>query len=317
MKKWTEHEFLRRNNSIPSHRTKYSQYATVTSPHARTQHVHPPTLPEEKELRKVGSTNLTREMLLEKSQLRKLEMTLEATTSDKTTLKTEALTLTTQLADIMITDNKIEIAKKIYEQNDVFNVSSKPARVRTALSAALVEYRSTNLLNCHASAMDQLYHQVISYLPEYTCWLLLSNGGMVKSSRIVEYYRLWDGLDKGGITLPLGQRTKEYSLKNGNEIQYFGATQLKNPNFFHIAKLISTHASTHLTLSKSNSVVEKILGDGWSYGSTKHPDKILYHLENESVFLITPIGEFDDTEGGAVTIARSELIQKCYGIRPT
>lgn len=214
----------------------------------------------------------------------------------------------------MITNSTIEIAENIYKKNETFNIPNAPERARHPLSAAIITYKNLCLLSSQACAMNKLYRQAISYLPSYKGWLLLSNGGMVKNSRIVDYYRLWGGLSKAGITFPEGQKTPEHILKHGNDAQYFGAINLDNPNFLQIARLISDHSSTHLLLSNNSESIEKILSTGWKYGSRKYPDELLSLIEIEDIFFIIPIGEFDDVEGGSAVIAKPHLIQKCYKI---
>jgi hypothetical protein len=216
----------------------------------------------------------------------------------------------------MTTDSKFEIAKNVHLPNDVFRISSQSQPRERILSAALLVKKSGTHQKCHEEAMREIYNQVISCSPTYTGWILLSNGGMVKSTRIVEYYGLWRGLEKNGAQLPDGQKSEEYKSSENGNIQFFGAIQLKNPDFSVISKLMIAHTPVHFVLSESSLKINKLLDEGWTYGSRKYPEQILKYVESESFFLIVPFGKFDDIESGAAIIATAEKISDHFEKHP-
>ncbi|MDE4540990.1 hypothetical protein GIB19_27675 [Pseudomonas sp. ITEM 17296] len=151
-------------------------------------------------------------------------------------------------------------------KNNILNITSISKRNTSPLSAAIVIYCISKPLNGHANAMREIYHIILAQKPRYSAWLLVSNGGMVKATRITEQYRLWGGLKKSGISLPAGDLTKEYAIHSkNNETQYFGAIHLINPEFSEISNFMSSHSSSHLVLSDDWKSIKQLISNGWRY----------------------------------------------------
>ncbi|MEX5588254.1 hypothetical protein [Pseudomonas urmiensis] len=220
--------------------------------------------------------------------------------------------ITTQTTPMTIAEKPFETTKDIFVDNETFTIRKNPKNSKAILSAALIAYDSDTLQNTQAKAIEELYNQILKNVPNYTPWLLVSNGAMVQTNRIVEYYGLWRAFEKNGIVLPKGQRTQEYALRDAKEVQYFGAILLDNPEFLQIAKLTAPDSSAHLILTSNARSILGLLQKGWHYDSKKHPTDLLHHLSLTSNCLIHPIGEFDDIEGGAVAIASPQIISKCF-----
>lgn len=72
------------------------------------------------------------------------------------------------------------------------------------------------------------------------------------------------------------------------------------------------HSSVHVVLSDSEYSIRELLSSGWFYDLRKFPASMLCQIEKTSMFLLAPLGEFDDVEGGGVVVARPELIENCF-----
>jgi len=96
----------------------------------------------------------------------------------------------------MIIKKPFETTKDIFADNETFTIRKNPKNSKAILSAALIAYDSDTLQNTQAKAIEELYNQILKNAPNYTPWLLVSNGAMVQTNRIVEYYGLWRAFEK-------------------------------------------------------------------------------------------------------------------------
>ncbi|MDR5826827.1 hypothetical protein P9250_03020 [Caballeronia sp. LP006] len=212
----------------------------------------------------------------------------------------------------MTTDSKFEIAANVFVENEVFNVPQKSLEEDFQLSAAVKLYTGRPLASLHENALTGLYRRINRYFSTHPIWLVISNGGKVPESRIVRHYGLWKALEKNGVQLPEGNRTQEYIVEGNQGIQYFGAICLNTPCFGEILKVMALRSSVHIVMSENENSVLKLLKDGWSYDIRKFPTSILRSVEQESMFFLAPLGEFDDMEGGAVALAKPAFIERCF-----
>lgn len=211
----------------------------------------------------------------------------------------------------MTTDPFIEVAINANHDNDVYSIRHT-AELGSNLAAALLLTKSNELISSHAYAMEVLYNKVLSCMPNAQPWILLSNGSMVRPSRIIQHHKLWRGLQNSGIALPSGTRTMEHTTSTADGIQFFGAIKLDNVDFDEIATLMSCHSSAYFMILQSNPQIEEILKTGWSYEPRHPPIELLHSVASNPSFLILPLGKFDDIESGAVILSTPSLIKECF-----
>lgn len=212
----------------------------------------------------------------------------------------------------MTTKKEFDIATNVFIENKIFNLTIGQARSDFALSGALSLHHLTPLTLAHATAMEKLYKRIIESCPAHEAWLLASNGGMVKSNKIIEYYGLWKGLQKNEISIPSGIRSEEFQLRENDNIQFFGSVRILNPDFSKIAHTLQLRPKFHLLISDNEKSIKTLLESGWKYRSHRCPLELLPTGENNTNLLILPIGEFDDPEGGAIALGNPELINKIF-----
>ena len=214
----------------------------------------------------------------------------------------------------MTTENDFEVTSNVFVANTVFNIPQRTHEALGPLSAALKLYPGRPLADRQEKALIDLYGRVNVYFPNHLVWLVVSNGGKVPDTKIVRHYGLWRSLEKNAVELREGERTSEYVLEDGGEIQFFGGICLRHPRFHEIMRFIEFHSATHVVLSDNERWVRELLSSGWLYDSRKFPASILHQIEKTSMFFLAPLGEFDDMEGGAVVIARPPLIASCFSL---
>jgi hypothetical protein len=239
-------------------------------------------------------------------------MTPAVTILARTTHKTVDLTSTMRKMATMTTKKEFGISSNIFIKNEIFNLKINHGDSNPELSGALSLHRLTPLTLAHAAAMKKLYDRVIGLYPTHELWLLVSNGGMVESNRIIEFFGLWKGLKKNGIILPEGIRSEEFQLREGNNIQFFGSVQILNPDFSQIAYLLKLRPKFHLLISSDEGSIKNLLENGWKYRGHKCPFELLPTSESDKNILILPVGEFDDPEGGAIALAKPKVIRQIF-----
>lgn len=212
----------------------------------------------------------------------------------------------------MTTDKEFEIAKNVFIENEVFNLKINQKHTSPALSGVLSLHHLTPLTLAHATAMKKLYDRITESHPKYEAWLLISNGGMVESNRIIEYYGLWKGLKKNGISLPEGIRSEEFQLREGNNIQFFGSLKILNPDFSKIAHILKLRPKFHLLMSRDKKSIENLLANGWKYRGYRYPSELLPKSEHSKNILILPTGEFDDLAGDAIALGNPKTISQIF-----
>ncbi|MFK0314448.1 hypothetical protein ACIQUF_24865 [Pseudomonas sp. NPDC090233] len=218
-----------------------------------------------------------------------------------------------ELRGVMTLKPMFEISWNVYQDNAVYNVNPACAESGTALSGALILHECSSLKESHIKAVSQLYDHILSRDENYVAWILVTTGGRVKPTRITEYFRLWKAFQKGKVPLPLGLRTKEYVVRDGDGAQYYGAVR---PYEFIAADFVGVfraRSSSYLLLSKSDSAVASLLEHGWNSFPQHYPLSILLHLERTSDILMSTLGCFDDIEGGAVALASPDVIRNFFG----
>ncbi|MGE8323816.1 MAG: hypothetical protein ACN6OX_12145 [Pseudomonas sp.] len=213
---------------------------------------------------------------------------------------------------IMTIKAQIEIADDVFRANGVFNISPSLGTEGIQLSAALCLEKSNSLLASQAASLHALYAQVVSRNSRYSGWLIMTNGGMVQRTRLVQYYGLWKSIEKKYITLPAGRKTKEYTQGNDNEVQLFGGIQLHEPAMLEVASFLRSRPSTHLLLSKDDESIIHLLENGWRCPPHRFPLDILRYLQATGSILVATVGEFDDPQGGAVALSKPEIIQGLF-----
>jgi hypothetical protein len=141
---------------------------------------------------------------------------------------------------------------------------------------------------------------------------MVSNGGKVRDSRIVRHNGLWRPFEKRAPHLPEGQRTSEYVREYDGYVQYFGAVRLSNFDATQLASFLLNAKSSHLILGGKELSIEDFLMKGWQDNSSKFPEEFVSLVEREEIFCLAQLGEFDDIEGGAVALARPEILERCF-----
>lgn len=212
----------------------------------------------------------------------------------------------------MTTKKEFDIATNVFLENEIFNLKADQTRSNIVLSGALSLHHLTPLTLAHATAMKKLYKRIIETCPAHEAWLLASNGGMVKSNKIIEYYGLWKGLQKNGVSIPSGIRSEEFQLREDDNVQFFGSVQIFNPDFSKIAHILQLRPKFHLLISDNRETIKNLLERGWKYNSHRNPLELLPTSENSTNILILLVGEFDDPEGGAIALGNPELINKIF-----
>ncbi|MFJ4445585.1 hypothetical protein ACIPZ8_26315 [Pseudomonas sp. NPDC089422] len=94
-----------------------------------------------------------------------------------------------------------------------------------------------------------------------------------------------------------------------NMIQFFGGIHLHNPEMLEIVKLLRSRPSTQVLLSKDDESIVQLLEKGWGCPPHRFPLDILKHLQGTDNILIATVGDFDDPQGGAVALAKPEIIR--------
>lgn len=212
----------------------------------------------------------------------------------------------------MTIDRDFEIAVDIFSENEIFNVQRDGLEDDLSLSAALKMKAGRPLANAQVSVLSEMFDIVRAHFTAYEIWVLVSNGGEVPDNRIVRHFGLWRGLEKGGVNLPPGERTNEFVVKGGEGVQFFGAIRLASPDFLEIVGMIKQHSSTHIVMSDKNEAVLNAVAHGWHYGSRKFPTAMLSYVSQYSMFLLAPVGDFDDIDGGAVALSTPPMIKECF-----
>lgn len=228
--------------------------------------------------------------------------------------KTVGLTSMTRVTGIMTIKAEVEIADNVFRKNSVFNINPALGWEDKKLSAALCLQNQNSLLESQAVALHTIYTQVVSRDSQYSGWLLLTNGGLVQRTRLVQYYGLWKAIEKAHATLPAGRKTKEYTQDNDGNIQYFGGIHLHKPAMLEIAKFLRSRPSTQLLISKDDESIIRLLENGWRCPPHRFPLDVLRYLQSTEIVLIGTVGEFDDAQGGAVALSRPEIIQSLFSV---
>jgi hypothetical protein len=107
-------------------------------------------------------------------------------------------------------------------------------------------------------------------------------------------------------------RTSEYVSEHDGYVQYFGAVRLNNFDATQLANFLLRARSSHLILGGRELPIEYFLMKEWQDNSSKFPIEFLDLVEREGVFCLAQLGEFDDIEGGAVALARPEMLERCF-----
>jgi len=219
----------------------------------------------------------------------------------------------------MTTINDLKIILDVTSNNEVYRIKETTAPHSKGLGVALKLYNShLDFLNFdiyYSKAFEEIISKIISKFQNYKVWLLIDRS-VVVNSKAARYKKIWKALEISNIQIPSGKRTEEYVVEHEDRICFYGAICLDDFDGIQIANLIGrgVYGCMAITLN-NNQEITSILKNGWGSPESNiygYPKEIIQSASVNSIFFVRPIGAFDDKEWGAVVLAQSSLIERCF-----
>lgn len=225
--------------------------------------------------------------------------------------RTADLTSTIRRATTMTINIRVEAAENLFTKNEVINFAQAAAPSTNAVAGAswVVDgssYEAFLLVFNHVLTL------VKSRLPDHELWLLVGSQVWQPDTRVVRYYKLWDGLRRRGLKIPDNKQSiEEVMIESQGKLKFFGAAKLFEFAVEEAARILFEEHCAYVVAWPSGLPVHTLLEHGWS--SDARPDlEFISRSADSDALLLKKIGEFDDPERGLLAMGRQPVVNALF-----
>lgn len=168
-------------------------------------------------------------------------------------------------------------------------------------------YKKRN--QCLQYILQYILHRM---LPNYVPYLIVGDIKPISPNRIVQYLKLWKGLEKKLGTISNSEHINEYKLESINGIQYFGALKLKRPfDIYSIVNWLSYGINTSILLLDKNIPTDSFIKKGFTYPINTDDYYMSSVIHHNGIVLMNK-GFFDDNYTQLIGYGKEQIIETWY-----
>lgn len=145
---------------------------------------------------------------------------------------------------------------------------------------------------------------------QFKLFIVVGDDDFNESTRVIDYYKLWQSLSKHNLKVRNGKYSEEIELKKDGKVRFFGGIELlEEQSVSDGVDVMLARMTSHLLLIPSNIGVEGIIKSGFSRSLSENSSYIS-NVVNQGGIVLFREGYFDDTQTGFIGFGPRKLMEK-------